>query len=73
MPKRKAREDQEQSHGESVAGVFMKIFGEVIDSEEWGEYEISVRCEGRKICRGFEVKKFSFTKGKVNTQEKQGG
>lgn len=50
---------------ETADGFFMKQVAAAVESDEWGDFEIIVRCRGRKICRGFEVKAMSVTNRKI--------
>lgn len=51
---------------ENVEGFFMRQISAVVNSEEWGGYEVTVKFSGRKILCGFEMKSPSITAFKIS-------
>lgn len=63
--RKKRREDTEEKPMQSVDGFLMAKVAEAVDSFEWDDYEIVVRCRARKIVKGFEIKSPTITSKKL--------
>jgi hypothetical protein len=73
MRNRRNRDDMDETPGEQVGAFIMRQVDAAVDSPEWQDYEITVRCRGRRIVRGFEVKAMSVSNRKIPQTNQQGG